>query len=357
MKLRVIYASLAILCGTTACAHSAEYAPEPVSPAATSLDAMLENTVRLTGGDPYLEITQKQLCRIPDPNAIPVDPAADAVNDYVPPTRVFDNLYYIGGSRTGSWLFTTPQGYIMIDGMYGNSPETVIIPGMLELGLDPAQLKYLVITHAGPDHAGGARYFQENYGTRILMSQQDWDGILNPNPGSWVLDTRPREQRPPQQREWLGPPAFDMVGQDGDTLTLGGLTMTMYFTPRRAQGGGLSFIVPVTDNGQAHTWATFGNVGLSQTPEDRQLYRASIQRFTQEMQMAGVDTITSSHPFVDGSNIRINDLAKRQTGEPNPFVIGKEAALNYVRILDQCAALVIARNAEGLDDYGRPIGQ
>lgn len=352
MRPRILLAPLALALASAACTHQAASADHVPIAADLSLDALLESTLRLTDADPYLAITRDLLCHMPGPDGRPIDANPSAVNEVVPPAKIFDNLYYIGGTRTGSWLITTPEGYIMIDGMYGNSPETVTIPGMIALGLDPAQLKYLVITHAGPDHAGGARYYQEHYGTRIIMSQQDWDGLLNPAPGSWVLDTRPPDQRPPQQREWRGPPSFDIVAKDGDSLTLGGLTMRMFFTPRTARGGGLSFIVPVTDMGDRHVWATYGNTGLSQSTEDRQLYRASVQRFLREMESAGVDSITSSHPFVDGSNLRMAELNRRLSGMPNPFVIGSEAAQNYLRILDECAALVIARNAQGLDDAG-----
>lgn len=355
MRRLAFHSPLAMVLACAACTHPAAVTDTPAVAVTSPLDALLESTLRLTDADPYLAITRDLLCHMPGPDGRPIDANPSAVNEVVPPTKIFDNLYYIGGTRTGSWLITTPEGYIMIDGMYGNSPETVTIPGMLALGLDPSQLKYLVITHAGPDHAGGARYYQEHYGTRIIMSQQDWDGLLNPAPGSWVLDTRPREQRPPQQREWLGPPSFDMVGKDGESLTLGGLTMRMFFTPRTGRGGGLSFIVPVTDQGEPHVWATYGNTGLSQSAEDRQIYRASVQKFLREMQAAGVDSITSSHPFVDGSNLRIAELEKRQPGAPNPFVIGSEAAQNYLRILDGCASLVIARNAQGLDDLGQAL--
>ncbi len=95
--------------------------------------------------------------------------------------------------------------------MYGNSPEETIIPSMEELGLDPALIKFILITHAGPDHVGGAAYFQENYGTRIIMSQQDWDGILNPQPGSWVLGHPPGVEVPMPERDWRGHPRWILL--------------------------------------------------------------------------------------------------------------------------------------------------
>jgi metallo-beta-lactamase class B len=317
-------------------------------------DSLLENARQLAGEDKYLQVTQKLQCNDYGPKESPVGVGRDAKNIIVEPTQVFDNLYYIGGNRTGSWLFTTAEGYFMIDAMYGDSPEKVLIPGMKKLGLDPAQLKYILITHAGPDHAGGTKYFQEHFGTRIIMSQQDWDGLLKPKAGSWVLNKAPKEQRPTQEREWLGPPAMDLVGADGQTLTLGDTTLTMIFAPRRANGGGLSFIVPVKDNDETHMWGTYGNAGAPRSASDRALHRQSIKHFISSMEKTKVDTITSSHPFVDGSIERMEELKDRSPGAPNPFVIGEQAAKNYLDIMDQCTALKMARNDMGLDDRGLP---
>ncbi|WP_291209348.1 MBL fold metallo-hydrolase [Hyphomonas sp.] len=321
---------------------------------ASASDLALENARGLAGNDRYLKITEALQCHEIGPDGKPVDAGSEVVNVAVPPTQVFDNLYYIGGTRTGSWLLTTPEGYIMIDSMYGNSPETVTIPGMKALGLDPAKIKYIMITHAGPDHVGGAKYFQEKYGTRILMSQPDWDAILSPQVASWMLDTRPKSERPLQERDWAGSPVIDMVGKEGDTITLGGTTVRIFFTPRRADGGGLSYIAPVFDQGKPHVWATYGNTGVPTSVADRTIHRASIQRFQHEMKLAKVDAITSSHPFVDGSNLRISVLQKREPGMANPFLIGRDTAQNYLGILDECTAVVMGRNAAGLDDNGAP---
>lgn len=297
-----------------------------------------------------MQITQHKQCNEVDSNGKPL--AASGSNIIVEPTKVFDNLYYIGGTKTGSWLFTTSKGHIMIDAMYGDSPETILIPGMKKLGLDPAQLKYILITHAGPDHAGGAKYFQENFNTRIVMSQQDWDGILNPAPGSWVLDKRPLEQRPPPERTWTGPPAMDLIASDGTQLTLGETTVDIFFTPRRATGGGLSFIVPVFDQGKPHMWGTYGNSGKPRSAADRELHRDSLASYIAHAEAAKVDVLLSSHPMVDGSTIRMQELTNRQPGEAHPFVIGIDGVKRYLNILDQCTALAMARNEVGLDDFG-----
>lgn len=345
MNIKTLALPTSMLClglTMTACTHS------PLA-----IDTALANARELAGSDKYLQIIQRHQCNDFDPGSASLGARPDAKNVITEPTQIYDNLYYIGGNRTGSWLFTTSDGYFIVDAMYGDSPEKVIIPGMKKLGLDPAKLKYILITHAGPDHAGGAKYFQENYGTRIIMSQQDWNGILNPRPGSWVLNDAPKEQRPAQEREWVGPPAMDLVGVDGQTLTLGDTTLTMVFAPRRANGGGLSYIVPVKDDGETHMWGTYGNIGAPRGASDRALHRRSIEHFISYTDKARVDTITSSHPFADGSIERMQELKNRKPGEPHPFVIGQQEARNYLSILDQCTALKMARNEIGLDDHGQ----
>src|SRR5216117_1284677 len=58
------------------------------------------------------------------------------------PTKIFDNLYYIGFNDIGAWALTTSQGIIVIDTLYTPvDAEKVLIPGMQKAGLDPKQIK------------------------------------------------------------------------------------------------------------------------------------------------------------------------------------------------------------------------
>ena len=38
-------------------------------------------------------------------------------------------------------------------------------------------MKYLVLTHGHNDHFGGAKYLQDTYHPRVLMSAVDWDMV------------------------------------------------------------------------------------------------------------------------------------------------------------------------------------
>ena len=91
-------------------------------------------------------------------------------NAVIEPTRVFDNMYFIGMTSQNAWAITTSAGIILMDTL--NSTEEardVIVPSMKKPGLDPAQIKYIVISHGHPgqsDHTGGALYSRKRTGPR-----------------------------------------------------------------------------------------------------------------------------------------------------------------------------------------------
>jgi metallo-beta-lactamase class B len=76
------------------------------------------------------------------------------------PMKVFDNLYYVGERAYSAWAVATSAGIIIIDAIYDYSVEEQIAGGLKKLGLDPAQIKYVVISHAHRDHVGGAWSFK-----------------------------------------------------------------------------------------------------------------------------------------------------------------------------------------------------
>src|ERR1700691_1723521 len=150
---------------------------------------------------------------------------------YAEPVRVFDNLYFFGQSEYAVWAVTTSQGIIVLDTIFDYSVEEEVVGGMKKLGLDPANIKYAVVSHAHPDHDGGARFVQEHYGTRVIMSPADWD----------VLDKRTNGTKPKR----------DIEATDGQKLTLGDTTLTLYITPGHTPGT-ISVVFPVKDNGTPH---------------------------------------------------------------------------------------------------------
>src|SRR5687767_13943268 len=91
----------------------------------------------------------------------------------VPPFKVFDNLYYVGVGYTGSWLITTEDGLILLDAVDPRYADHVIA-SIKTLGVDPKQIRYLIIGQAHFDHLGAAKVLHETYGVRVGMGEADW---------------------------------------------------------------------------------------------------------------------------------------------------------------------------------------
>src|SRR6266436_3927351 len=111
----------------------------------------------------------------PPPMGTGIHRVPDRGTWHAEPVKVFDNLYYVGEKEFSAWAVVTSGGIIIIDTIWPYSVEDEIVGGLKKLGFDPAQIKYAIVSHAHIDHIGGARFLQNTYGTRIVMSAADWD--------------------------------------------------------------------------------------------------------------------------------------------------------------------------------------
>ena len=268
------------------------------------------------------------LCMSPSagPNtATEAPPAPDRSVFHVEPVKVFDNLYFVGEKEYSAWAVTTSEGIILLDTIWAYSVEDEIDGGLRKLGFDPAQIKYALVTHGHIDHVGGARYLQDHFGTRIIMSAADWDLV--------------------DQSQRISPkPKRDMVATDGQKLTLGDTTLTFYLTPGHTLGT-VSVLIPVKDNGKPHLVAEWGGTGFNfqHSRERFQTYVDSAARFGDIVARAGADALIANHTNLDGSKIKIPALAKRKPGEEHPYVIGKDAVRGYVKVAEECARASLLR--------------
>ena len=144
----------------------------------------------------------------------------DRANWYAPPFKVFDNLYWLGTRQHSSWALQTSAGIIIIDTNFAWATQPEIIDGLTTLGLNPRDIKYVIISHAHGDHDQGAAELQRRYGAKVVMGAADWDATL---------------QRPATAAG--GVPKRDIaVGPEGTKLTLGDTTVTIVATPGHTPG-------------------------------------------------------------------------------------------------------------------------
>jgi len=254
-------------------------------------------------------------------------PVPDRSTWHYEPVKVFDNLYYTGEKEYSAWAIVTSQGIIVIDTIWSYSVEDEIVGGLKKLGFDPANIKYAIVSHAHIDHIGGAKYLQDTYGARIVMSAADWDFAA-------------RSPRLPEEIK----PKRDMVVAKGDRLTLGDTTVEFYDTPGHTPGT-LSLIFQVKDGARTHRVATWGGTGFNfeLKAETFQTYINSAMNYREIVAKSGADILLSNHTRLDGSATRLPAMATRKAGDPHPYVIGNDAVQRYVKVAEECARANLLR--------------
>jgi metallo-beta-lactamase class B len=253
----------------------------------------------------------------------------------IEPTRVFDNLYAIGRSSTVVWAITTPSGIVLIDAGYPDQLESVLLPGMRTLGLDPSDVKYVLVGHGHSDHFGGASYFQER-GARVALSAADWDLISNPPAAGAAAPPAPAG---------LPPPRRDVVVSDGEPIMFGGLTITPVLIPGHTPGA-LGFVFDVADGRQTHRAAIFGGSILTSnriSADGLRQYTQSVERFAAVTKRLGVDVEIQNHPIYDGFAAKLARLKQRRAGDAHPFVVGSDAYGRFLTVMAECANAQLAR--------------
>lgn len=341
---------------------------------------LLDKTIELAGDDPSLQLTQGLQCKTAD---VPNVRIAPNYEEHAEPTKLFDHLYFVGGTEAGVFIFEDETGYIMIDSGYDYMPagddtaDGYIIPGMEELGLDPAKIKVILITHSGPDHTGGAAYFQENYGTRVIYGIEDAEQIQTEIEGGADLGFTVKVE---EDTTYAGdnPDAYGklITVSCGENTVLG--VSCPRTQPREGKYSGLSYIAEVTYTEQGkepveHIWATYGNTNVTGGLEDMELYHSSVTNFMRIAEDSGllqsklgtgegktVDVVISNHPFVDRSIPMMEEIRQYTDEEGNflmadeehPFVWGSEKVKTFFTLLDTCREVIYTRALNNIDATG-----
>ena len=244
---------------------------------------------------------------------------------YAESARVFDNLYFVGGKIHTSWALTTSDGIIVIDTIFPYNSEELIVGGLERQGLDPNDIKYVIISHAHGDHIGGAQMLQERFGAQVVMGGPDWD----------LVETYPN-------RYQTMAPDRDIVATDGMEITLGDTTVTIWETPGHTPGT-LSYTFTVFDDGRRVNVAYSGGTAfnfVNNTPDpgigNFQSYIESQQHIASQAAATGATVLLSNHTEFDNAVNRNRMLAGRGDG-PHPYELGTDWVQRYFQVMQGCA--------------------
>ena len=225
----------------------------------------------------------------------------------VEPVKLFDNLYYVGTTTVGAFIVDSGDGLVMLDTGIGDEDVAMMVDEMEILGLDPSKIKLIFISHEHFDHYGGVQYLKSKVcpDAKVAMSLVGWN-LLQTVPSEWAyIGKRPQ--------------SVDIYLVDGMKIKIGSEIIQTVSTPGHSPGC-LSFIFPVSDNGETHMAGVMGGSAVWPTQTETQLYKSSIEYFKAVASAAKCDVGL----FFHSTPKDFAELKLRKPGEPNPLVIGQD---------------------------------
>ncbi len=230
-----------------------------------------------------------------------------------PPHRIAGNLYFVGTEALGSFLVATPDGHILINSNF-ESTVPLVRESVEALGFDFDDIAIVLGSHAHGDHMEADALVKELTGAEVMAMAEDVPALQNMRPGG--------KEHP-----------IDRVLEDGDTVTLGGTTLTAYRTPGHTKGC-TSWGLTVEEDGQSYDALIVCSFGVNDNyvlvgnrayPEIAEDYEATFARARE----LPVDIFLGSHGFFYGLAEKHERLLARGPGDPNPFV-DREGYLEHV---------------------------
>jgi metallo-beta-lactamase class B len=223
------------------------------------------------------------------------------------PFQVIGNVYYVGTAGVSAFLIRTPAGDILTD---GGLPESapLIEKNIRALGVKLSDIKILLNSHAHFDHAGGLAALKRATGAKLYASAAD-----KPFLESGRITFGPSVADP------FPPVKVDKVIADGETISLGGATLTAHLTPGHTPGC-TSWTMPVKDSGRTYQVMFFCSISvagnpLTGTPAYPNIAQDYLSSFAKLANMR-VDIFLAPHGAQFGMDAK---LARVKPGAANPF--------------------------------------
>ncbi|WP_291614755.1 MBL fold metallo-hydrolase [Bradyrhizobium sp.] len=230
---------------------------------------------------------------------------------YIEPWKVFDNVHYVGVCWVSSWVIRTSDGIVLIDTLHEPHVDQ-LIANLRKVGVDFADIKYVLMTHGHFDHVGGAVKLKPLLpNAKFVMTQTGWDEAAQSAKQS---EATPRRWSMIEQ---------GVVVKDGDTIKLGDNTFGVLETPGHTHGTA-SYIYDVKDGAKTYRAITVGGLGLNAIENSKQVegFIASLDKIERLVKQPNnpVTVHLTTHPFSNGLTEIREKVITRNSSEPNPLV-------------------------------------
>ena len=176
----------------------------------------------------------------------------DQESRYVHPFRIFGNVWYVGDSWVCVHLIDTGDGLLLLDG--GNIGATaMLVNAIWEAGFNPADVRWMVLSHGHLDHIGGAVFFRRMFGTKIYLGEPDARNYREHPELSLVQDSGS-----------LGHDVFEVDHEitDGETIRFGNTEIQFFLVPGHTDGV-ISAFFDVADGERTLRAGYYGGFGFN----------------------------------------------------------------------------------------------
>lgn len=247
---------------------------------------------------------------------------------YAEPAKVADNFYFLGTRIHSAWALVGSQGIIVIEALFDYAARDEILDGLKKVGLDPKNVKYVILSHAHGDHDGGAVLLQDSIpNVHLIYGAEDWDSV---------------------DKRASGKARRDLVGTDGMKVSVGNASVQIVTMPGHTPGT-LSYLFEVRDNGKPLRVAYVGGTAIpfNGTAAYYDGYIASSKKMAKAAADFGATALMSNHSEFDDAYFKAHTAASRKPGEPNPFDVGADGVARYFTVVQACTAAVRSRAIPG----------
>lgn len=234
---------------------------------------------------------------------------------YVDPFRIYGNLYYVGDSWVCVHLIDTGRGLLLLDA--GNVGATsMLVHSIWKLGFNPADIRWIVVSHGHLDHIGAVDFMRKLFGTQILLGAPDAE-MFEKYPGRSFI------QGGTDLAQQLFRP--DRIIHDNDHIRFGDIDFRFRLVPGHSDGA-IACFFPVTENGIQKQVGFYGGFGFNTLTKEylqeigdfnytmRNTYLSSLRKVRDER----VDIFIGNHT----DDVSLVEKRKRMEIEPtnNPFI-------------------------------------
>ncbi|HTL67781.1 MAG TPA: subclass B3 metallo-beta-lactamase [Lacunisphaera sp.] len=189
----------------------------------------------------------------PSPTRAWVEQLFASLKAPIAPRHLVGDIYYVGVSGVSSFLITTPAGHILLDtGFVDTEPQ--VERSVSQIGFKPADIKFILSSHAHVDHVGGHAAMRKLTGAQVVASAADARLLESGGADDFLAWPKDTLAFPPVH--------VDRIVGDGDTVSLGGVTLTAHLTPGHTRGA-TTWTMDATDGGRTYHVVFFSSTTVN----------------------------------------------------------------------------------------------